>query len=204
MPSLPNPLPPGVVLLTSDPRARVFAQEPERSFEQRLAGARGALESYARRLSPPGQGQAGSHRDHEDLVQDTLARALSKQSSFDARKPMLPWLKRMLLRVFLNHRSRVLASPEGRSSDAIEELVEAAPVGESAHELTEQAEQLLARLDEPERSILDRFHRQGESIAQIARGLALPVGTVKSHLHRARLRLRGQSNPHNPAAGGRS
>ena len=48
---------------------------------------------------------------------------------------------------------------------------------------------LLAALTEREREVLMRFHAGGESVALIAASLALPEGTIKSHLHRARKKL---------------
>ncbi len=130
-----------------------------------------------------------------------MARALSSQASFDAQQPIGPWLKRMLLRLFLDHRSRVMASPEGQTPSAFEDSVAASEEAGRASELKQQAEGLLASLDEPERTILDRFHRHGESIFQIARDLGMPTGTVKSHLHRARHRLREQARADNPIPG---
>ena len=41
-----------------------------------------------------------------------------------------------------------------------------------------------------EREVLLRFHRDEASVEEIARQLPMPAGTVKSHLHRARARLR--------------
>ena len=39
------------------------------------------------------------------------------------------------------------------------------------------------------REVVERFHRDGQSVATIGSELGLPEGTVKSHLHRARRRL---------------
>jgi len=48
---------------------------------------------------------------------------------------------------------------------------------------------LLAALDQPEREILERTYLLSESIAEVAGGMGLAEGTVKSHLHRAHKRL---------------
>ena len=197
----------GIAFLTTHPISQTPAPAPERSFEERLAGARLELDAYARRLMPPGKGLAGAHRDHEDLVQDALQRALARRESFDGTRAMLPWLKQLLLRVFLDQRKRLLASPEGTSPENVEDHNVADPqVFSGAQEPAARVEKLLARLDEPERGILDRFHRRGQSVARIAQDLGLPVGTVKSHLHRARRRLRASesSNSNSQTHGGRS
>jgi RNA polymerase sigma-70 factor (ECF subfamily) len=53
----------------------------------------------------------------------------------------------------------------------------------------EQVERMLVPLSPVEREVLLRFHQREESVAEIARALALPEGTVKSHLSRARHKL---------------
>lgn len=148
---------------------------------------------------------AGRHLDYEDLVQDTMARALVFQANFDASRPLGPWLSRMLLRLFLDHRRRAFAAPDWGAKPSNNDgtpLEEMPSVGGSFLGLDslEEAEYLLNKLVEPERTILDRFHRGDESIAQISAALGLPVGTTKSHLHRARLRLRELALTHVQAA----
>jgi RNA polymerase sigma-70 factor (ECF subfamily) len=164
-------------------------------FAQRLQAAAPELGTYARKLLRYGKTAAGRHVDDEDLVQDTLARALVFQANFDASRPLGPWLKRMLLRLFLDQRRKAYGAPElslnptAKDGLPLEELP--AERTRSAHlEDEDEARFLLGQLEDPERSILDRFHRQGESIAAISTALNIPIGTTKSHLHRARLRLR--------------
>lgn len=148
---------------------------------------------------------AGRHLDYEDLVQDTMARALVFQANFDESRPLGPWLSRMLLRLFLDHRRRAFAAPDWRAKPSNNDgtpLDEMPSMGGNHMGLDslEEAEYLLEKLSEPERSILDRFHRGDQSIAQISTALGLPVGTTKSHLHRARLRLRELALDHVPDA----
>lgn len=187
-----NALPhPGIAILTTNP----LSTEADMPFSKRMESVRPELSAYARRLLPPGQSGALPHLDHEDLVQDTLARALIFQANFDKDRPLVPWLKRMLLRLFLDHRKRALASPSykrpGQSTPPAEELSgDSKPTSHGHRDDVEEAEFLLAQLEDPERTILDRFYRGGQSVAEIGLALGLPPGTVKSHLHRARLRLR--------------
>jgi len=53
--------------------------------------------------------------------------------------------------------------------------------------------ELLARLPEPERSIVYLRDAEGASLADLARAFGLPEGTVKSKLARARAKLRGKA-----------
>ena len=47
----------------------------------------------------------------------------------------------------------------------------------------------LARLPEAQREAVTLFYFEDRSVAEVARMLDLPEGTVKSHLHRARRAL---------------
>jgi RNA polymerase sigma factor (sigma-70 family) len=184
----------GISSLTNPP-PRTQPANQGASFEQRLAAAGPELSAYGKRLLSASPLAAGRHLDYEDLVQDTMARALVFQANFDASRPLGPWLSRMLLRLFLDHRRRAFAAPDWRAKPSTNDgtPLDEMPSTGTDHmglDTLEEAEYLLDKLAEPERAILDRFHRGGEPIAQISAALGLPVGTTKSHLHRARLRLR--------------
>ena len=45
-------------------------------------------------------------------------------------------------------------------------------------------------LSEVERTVIVLYHQEERSYAQIAQVLRLPIGTVRTHLHRGRNRLR--------------
>ncbi len=121
----------------------------------------------------------------EDLVQETVARALRYQSTFDPRKSLGPWLRRTAFRVFLDHGS------ESQADSSAEVLEPEASTSEldGRMERSESILHLLRGLPEVEREILLRFHRDEQLLSQIAAAMGLPLGTVKSHLHRARKRL---------------
>lgn len=145
-------------------------------LEAALAPELPALRLYARRLA--GAGEA------EDLVQETLVRALRARGSFDPERALAPWLRRILLRLWIDQRKR--ADRRAGPLPASESLAARSEPGlESAEEL----ERLLARLAPIERELLTGFHRDGLSIRELAARHALPEGTVKSHLHRARREL---------------
>jgi len=123
--------------------------------------------------------------DLDDLVQESLARALRYGSSFDDRRALWPWLKRTAFRVFLDQRNAArLAFEEGS-----EGLSEAPARDGDGVAQREEVSHLLASLPAIEREVLTRFHREGRSVREIAAELGSPEGTIKSHLHRARRRL---------------
>jgi RNA polymerase sigma factor (sigma-70 family) len=58
------------------------------------------------------------------------------------------------------------------------------------HEFQQQVEAHLLRLSAIERSVLVLYHQEERSYEQIAFALGLPIGTVRTHLHRGRKKLR--------------
>lgn len=124
----------------------------------------------------------------EDLVQETVARALRYRSSFDPRHSLGPWLRRTAFRVFLDH------GGGGERASLSEAAEPEAPRSEldGRVETREALEHILRSLQGLERDVLVRFHRDEQPLSEIAAALQLPIGTVKSHLHRARKRLRAE------------
>jgi RNA polymerase sigma-70 factor, ECF subfamily len=150
--------------------------EPKPDFEAQLGMARAALCLAARKLT-----QA---HNVEDLVQDALARALAFRATYDPTRPLLPWLRRILVHLHFDRlRARRLPTTEALDHQAASEPEP--PAFESA----EQLRFLLAQLDEPGRTLLARFHQQGDSIECLSQAFDMPAGTIKSHLHRARRQL---------------
>ena len=145
-------------------------------LRQRLRAEIPGLRSFAARLL----GQAGA--DADDVAQDALARAWKYRRTFDPRREIGPWLRAAVLRAFLDHRARAARAPQAF------EVEPAAPHRDLAAS-RDTLERWLAVLSAPERDVLLRFHRRHESTAEIAAHLAMPEGTVKSHLHRARRKL---------------
>jgi RNA polymerase sigma-70 factor (ECF subfamily) len=148
----------------------------EDPFAVSLSAEAPRVRSYLARLIP--------RTEVDDLVQETLTRAWRYRAGFDSGKELGPWLRATALRVALDHRARKQREP---ATAGLEQEPVARPV-DSADEL-EEVGALLARLDATEREVLVRFHRLGHGVAEIAAALRLPVGTVKSHLHRARRKL---------------
>ena len=121
-------------------------------------------------------------RDLDDLVQDVLARALRYQGRFDPQRDLGPWLRTLARRVLADQAPR-------RAPEAPEAPEPAARPRSGGVEDREEVQWWLRSLPRSEREVLVRFHAQGESLPEIAAALRLPLGTVKSHLHRARRRL---------------
>jgi RNA polymerase sigma-70 factor, ECF subfamily len=124
----------------------------------------------------------------DDLVQETVTRAWRSRANFaEAKGGLDAWLMRIAFRAFLDERQRVQRAPSAAPGEGVP--VDTAPAPAAHAAAREQLATLLEGLGATERAVLMQFHREGRSIAEIARDLSLSPGTVKSHLHRARARL---------------
>jgi len=141
----------------------------------------------------------------DDLAQETFVRMLRHAGRYDPQYPMRTWLLTIARRLSINR-----GRSDGRAM-GIDDWHWAPASGPGPDDLAEQAderEHLRRRLDaaitqltEPQRHALLLFHQQELSVQQAAEVMNLPVGTVKSHLHRARAALRqilGDSQGHQP------
>lgn len=163
------------------------------------AGDRGAAEVFIRAF----QGQlfayilrmSGRPDVAEDIVQDAFVRVLTNLDRFDPRFRFSTWLFTIARRLFLNsiqkhapaYNSDVMESRADAGGDAPEDV---AIDRDSGGILKDQLQRGLAMLTIEQREILILFHQQNWPIWLIAQNLEMPEGTVKSHLHRGRRRMR--------------
>lgn len=136
--------------------------------------------------------------DAADLTQSTFLRALGAVGNFEARAGVYTWLYRIAVNVTISHlrlrsrKTQSLDQPDrtGRSREW------AAPEGASVEESIDRAEELerlraaIARVDEEFRAAVVLRDVEGLDYAEISRVLEVPVGTVKSRIHRGRAILR--------------
>ena len=150
-------------------------------FEQDVLALQPALLAFARRLGR-------QESDAEDLVQDTILKALAAQHSFTPGTNLKAWLFTILRNAFNSRWRRscreVVTGPE------LIELGGAAPATqEGLLWASEAAEQLLHHLSPAHREILLLIPVRGASYAEAAQILGCSEGTVKSRLNRARAAL---------------
>ncbi len=145
----------------------------------------------------------GRHDRAQDLAQDTLVRAY--QAYLDGRfqhgASAWPWLLRILTNLFindLNHRRRWDADVDldtlTLSGNAGPAQTHAAPADVPgmdllARTLDEELEQALLRLSDSLRVCVLLTDMEGLSYEETAQALGIPIGTVRSRLARARMKL---------------
>jgi len=132
----------------------------------------------------------------EDLVQDTMLRALRAWNSFRPGSNARAWLVTILRNQFINGWRSDKRAPAGVDMDAIPEPADPKdpdPEGRFFSELVDdEVLRAVDQLPDEFRDVLVLSDMEGLPYADIAASLAIPVGTVKSRLFRARRILQGQ------------
>jgi RNA polymerase sigma factor (sigma-70 family) len=139
----------------------------------------------------------------EDLVQQLLVRLYPRLEELRALDQLRPWALRVMYRIFVDQLRRERASPVQFGADPLAdaELPSGADdawldPGPGPVELTEQEltqERLLRaweRLGEEHRMVLSLHDVEDYTLPELAQIMDIPLGTLKSRLHRARARLR--------------
>jgi len=145
----------------------------------------------------------GNGHDAEDLVQDLLIKLYPRSGELGKLEAVRPWLARALHNQYVDMVRKRARSPLGQSlqptreaqCDPIDELLHQGPGPDEflEQELTAQRlEEALACLSPEHRVLLTLHDIEGYTLQELTEILAAPLGTLKSRLHRARARLRGQ------------
>ncbi len=124
----------------------------------------------------------------DDLVQDCLERAWSRQHLWHDRGEIRPWLFTILHNIYANAARRYNRAPSMVSMDACHEQG-AEPAHDQSLSLGE-LERSLSELPENQREVLLLVGLEQFSYEETAQALGVPVGTVMSRLSRARTKLR--------------
>jgi RNA polymerase sigma-70 factor (ECF subfamily) len=140
----------------------------------------------------------------EDLAQDTFIKVLNNIDRYRPEFKLSSWLFKIANNVTIDHlRKRQLATVSLDGSQHAQTAAEAQATsldvesrGESAleaiesRELGSAIERAIGKLRPEYRSCILLRHVEGRSYEEIAATLDLPLGTVKTYIHRARHELR--------------
>ena len=157
--------------------------EDEQTFLDCVNAHAPSLRRFARRLT-------GNHADAEDVMQDTLMRALEKRGELREPGRLRAWLLAIVRTCWLNSRrglrSKLEVLCEGQCSG-----IEHGPRGDLEHEILDRSltDGLLLALETMPREWRETLWlREVEDLSyeEIARVLDCPLGTVRSRLARAR------------------
>ena len=155
------------------------------------------VQKYQDRLYHTMTHVVGSLEDAEDIVQDALVQAFVKLDTFQGASAFFTWLYRIAFNLAMSQKRR---TKPVRSIDEVREQTGSEPIDQGprperqvlADEQAGQVRAALASLADDHRTILVLREMEGCDYESIAEILDVPVGTVRSRLHRARMQLREQ------------
>jgi RNA polymerase sigma-70 factor, ECF subfamily len=161
--------------------------------------AEDALRAYGTSLYPAALRMTRNAPDAEDLVQETFVKALAASERFQPGTNLNAWLRRIMINTFITGYRRSRAGPQFVTGDAMSsQLICARSHDRSAED------QVVGRLLDPIviaalRELPDKLRivvyladLEGLGYRQISALTGIPLGSVKSSLHRARYRLRAE------------
>ncbi|MBN1443695.1 MAG: sigma-70 family RNA polymerase sigma factor [Planctomycetes bacterium] len=173
-----------------------------------LGGERGAFDRLVVRHQQKAVTTAfrflGDYQDALDVAQEGLMAAYRSLESFRAESSFRTWLLRIVANQARTLRSRRLARKRRppRIARPVGPLLDDARGCEPSDmrfaperlalrlEVKRTIERAISRLDPEAREVIVRRDLEGESYRDIGSALGLPLGTVKSRVHRARLGVR--------------
>jgi RNA polymerase sigma-70 factor (ECF subfamily) len=123
----------------------------------------------------------------DDLVQETVVRALDKWTQFSPGTNLLAWMitiEKNLFYTLMVRSKRTVEDPDAEIAGAI-----MVPAEQEGVVQLKEAVAAVNELPEIRRSVFMRFWYDGQSQDEICAELGLPTGTVKSRVHRARTAL---------------
>jgi RNA polymerase sigma-70 factor (ECF subfamily) len=133
---------------------------------------------------------AGNDEDAQDLVQEALIRVKRGLERYEPGS-LEGWLARIVTNVFLDEVRRRRRRPTHALPDDPERVLPPSPgADEVSTQLSDDVQAALAALPDEFRVAVVLCDVADQSYEQIAASLGVPVGTVRSRLHRGRRMLR--------------
>jgi RNA polymerase sigma-70 factor, ECF subfamily len=153
------------------------------SFEELAVPYLADVRRFAQRLT-------GDADDTADLVQETYWRALRSWHTYRPDSPCSRWLFAICLNLFRRQWQR------GRRMVRLVDDNDPVVTPRTAPDVAPAIRDAADRLSPILRTVFVLVDVQGASYTEAARELGVPIGTVRSRLHRARACLRPSLTPH--------
>jgi RNA polymerase sigma-70 factor, ECF subfamily len=140
----------------------------------------------------------GNAEDSQDAVQEAFLNAYQSLGSFKGDSLFFTWLYRIAINtaISLKRKQRVAISINtGPDQPGVAEPLDTSEVSRPGYALEQQEQerriqQALNRLSPEHRTVLVMKDIEGQKYEAMAEVLEVPIGTIRSRLHRARLELR--------------
>jgi RNA polymerase sigma-70 factor, ECF subfamily len=153
------------------------------------------VDRYQRRLLGLLEHACGNRHEAEDLAQETFTRAYRKLELYSGQSQFYTWLCRVAMNLLISQRRRKKIENQLPREGFEAALGEKGAMGLAEdkverEEVRCQVQQAIAMLDDERRAVVLLRDFDGMDYDAIAETLEIPVGTVRSRLHRARLELK--------------
>jgi RNA polymerase sigma-70 factor (ECF subfamily) len=177
-------------MLDPEPEARIDAAliaravqfDDRGAFGQLILRHQGLVRAQLRKLT------GGDHAWADDIAQETFLTAWRKLDQFRGESRFTTWLFRVSYATFLQSARRRRARPQLQLS--VEQDTQDPRDDSELHALRLDLTTALKQLSEPERAALIHCYHLDLSHEEAAEVLGIPVGTVKTHVARGKIKLR--------------
>ncbi len=179
-------------------------KEDQQAIDATLSGDPGAynclVERYQRRLLGLMWHACGDRELAEDLTQEAFTRAYRKLSLFAGNSQFYTWLARISMNLLFSYRRRKRLENQN-AREGLEIALDTAAThcppdqAVATRETQLSVREAIQQLDEERRVVVLLRDFDGMDYSEIAAALDIPVGTVRSRLHRARLDLKKLLQP---------
>ena len=154
----------------------------------------GLIHRYQDRLYPTALRLTGRPEDALDLLQDAFLRAFQKLDRFHGDSSFYTWIYRIMVNLALSER-RKRRKPGRSELSIVPDLADTSDSSDPTEamnrsERDSQVQMALNSLAPDHRAVVVMKEFDGLRYEEIASMLDVPVGTVRSRLHRARCELR--------------
>ena len=162
---------------------------PKSDFEKRLAPHIEPLFRLAYRLT-------NDPLDAEELVQEVLVKLYPRREELAKIEQIRPWASRVLYRMFIDKWRRRKLEPLKESELPEEQQLDQEDTQLSAEDYLQLRTDLgavqmaLDKLSEAHRTLILMHDVEGYTLVELEEVLEVPLGTLKSRVHRARARLK--------------
>ncbi len=157
---------------------------------------RGIVEAYQDRLFAFVWRMIRNHHEAEDICQSAFVKAYESLASYSNKYAFSTWLFTIAYRLCLNTIRKKKAISGNTDFSFVGSRVDSAEVtlanSEEARRLRTIIWTAVEKLTPAQKSAVLLFYRESKSCEEIGQVLDMPAVTVKSHLHRARAKLRNE------------
>ena len=164
------------------------------------------IRAYEKRVYNLAYRLSGSYDDANDISVDAFIRIYQAIKLFRGEANFSTWLFRIVTNIYLDRRKRARNKQHLSLEEYIDleensvarQIESPLPTPDAVAELRERSDTLqsvINTLPDYQRAMIVLYHTEGKSYEEIAAIMALPLGTVKSRLNRARLVLREKLQP---------